>query len=71
MSDNSADNILIVLSNIFGLKYKTSHSLVLEKDYISKPKKSGYASYHIVLEVPVNVAGKIIYVKTEIQINKQ
>ena len=36
MSDNSADNILIVLSNIFDLKYKTSHSLVLEKDYITK-----------------------------------
>ena len=42
--------------------------ILKEKDYISKPKKSGYASYHIVLEVPVNVAGKIIYVKTEIQI---
>jgi len=36
MSDNSADNILIVLSNIFDLKYKTSHSLILEKEYITK-----------------------------------
>ena len=36
MSDNNADNILIVLSNIFDLNYKTSHSLVLEKEFITK-----------------------------------
>ena len=36
ISDNSADNILIILSNIFGLKYKTSHSLVLKNEYITK-----------------------------------
>ena len=36
MSDNNADNILIALSNIFDLKYKTSYSLVLEKEYITK-----------------------------------
>ena len=36
MSDNNADNILIILSNIFDLKYKTSHALILEKDYITK-----------------------------------
>jgi hypothetical protein len=28
--------ILIVLSNIFDLNYKTSHSLILEKEYITK-----------------------------------
>ena len=36
MSDNNADNILIILSNIFDLKYKTSHNLILEKEFISK-----------------------------------
>jgi len=36
LSDNNADNILIILSNIFSLNYKTSYSLVLEKNYISK-----------------------------------
>ena len=36
MSDNNADNILIILSNIFDLKYKTTHALILEKDYITK-----------------------------------
>ncbi len=36
MSDNNADNILIVLSKLFGLNYKISYSLVLEKGYIEK-----------------------------------
>ena len=47
----------------------TSQLKVLkEKDYITKPKQSGYSSYHLIIDVPVNVAGKIIYVKVEIQV---
>lgn len=36
VSDNNADNILICLSNLFGLNYKISYSLVEEKEYIEK-----------------------------------
>ena len=36
MSDNNADNILIVLSNIFDLNYKGSHAQILEKEYVTK-----------------------------------
>lgn len=36
MSDNNADNILICLSNLFGLNYKISYSLVVEKEYVEK-----------------------------------
>lgn len=36
MSDNNADNILIALSNLFGLNYKISYSIVSEKGYIEK-----------------------------------
>ena len=36
MSDNNADNILVVLSKLFSLNYKVSYSLVLEKEYITK-----------------------------------
>lgn len=43
-------------------------NVVLEKDYIAKPKKSGYASYHMVVEVPVQVLRQTIPVKVEIQI---
>ncbi len=39
-----------------------------EKDYIKKPKKSGYSAYHIIVEVPMKYEGQDIYVKAEIQI---
>ena len=39
-----------------------------EKDYITKPKESGYSSYHIIVEVPVRLTSKVVYVKCEIQI---
>lgn len=39
-----------------------------EKDYIKKPKKSGYTSYHLIVEIPVEFEGTNIFVKVEIQI---
>ena len=39
-----------------------------EKDYITNPKESGYSSYHIILEVPIQLAENIIFVKVEVQI---
>ncbi len=39
-----------------------------EKDYVAEPKKSGYASYHLVLEVPICLSQMRIMVKLEIQI---
>ena len=38
------------------------------KDYIKNPKPSGYSSYHMIVEVPVKLSQKTIYVKCEIQI---
>lgn len=43
-------------------------NVLLEKDYVAKPKKSGYASYHMVVEVPVQVLRQTIPVKVEVQI---
>ena len=39
-----------------------------EKDYVTTPKKSGYTSYHMIVEVPVRLTQKTINVKCEIQI---
>ena len=39
-----------------------------KKDYMKNPKTSGYRSYHIILEVPVNFSSGIMYVKVELQI---
>ena len=39
-----------------------------EKDYVTNPKPSGYSRYHMIVEVPVKLSQKTIYVKCEIQI---
>ncbi len=39
-----------------------------EKDYVTTPKKSGYSSYHMILNVPIILSQKMLYVKVEIQI---
>ena len=43
-------------------------NVLKEKDYIVKPKESGYSSYHMIVEVPVTLSKQVIYVKVEIQI---
>lgn len=51
-----------LLQNVPGIK------TIKEKDYIKKPKESGYSAYHIILGVPVMLSNQLIYVKVEIQI---
>ena len=43
-------------------------NVIQTKDYISKPKKSGYSGYHMIISVPVEYNGKEVPVKVEIQI---
>lgn len=43
-------------------------NVLKEKDYVTNPKESGYSSYHMIVEVPVKLTQKIVYVKCEIQI---
>ena len=43
-------------------------NVLKEKDYVTNPKESGYSSYHMIVEVPVRLTSKVIYVKCEIQI---
>ena len=57
-----------VFSIVNLIKSYPEFKVLKEKDYITKPKQSGYSSYHLIIDVPVNVAGKIIYVKVEIQV---
>lgn len=42
--------------------------ILKEKDYVTNPKPSGYSSYHMIVEVPVKLTQKTIFVKCEIQI---
>ncbi|MBE5955982.1 MAG: GTP pyrophosphokinase family protein [Lachnospiraceae bacterium] len=40
-----------------------------EKDYQCDPKMSGYRSYHMIVSVPVLMAGQLVPTKAEIQIH--
>ena len=42
--------------------------ILTEKDYVSNPKKSGYRSYHVIIEVPVFFSGKTEVIPVEIQL---
>lgn len=42
--------------------------ILTRKDFMKNPKKSGYMSYHLITEVPVNFSTGIMFVKVEIQI---
>ena len=48
-------------------KYKDL-KVIKEKDYIKHPKANGYRSYHIVFELPLDLAGEIKPIFVEIQI---
>lgn len=43
-------------------------NIVKEKDYVTKPKKSGYSSYHLILDVPITLSQKVMYIRVEVQI---
>ena len=59
------DNVFTIVDLI---KNMPDINVIKEKDYITKPKKSGYSSYHMIVEVPVQLMKQIIPVKVEIQI---
>ena len=50
------------------IKQMIDINILKEKDYVTKPKPSGYSSYHMIVEVPVRLSSKVVYVKCEIQI---
>lgn len=43
-------------------------NVIKKKDYIKKPKESGYSAYHIIIEIPIYLEEKKVWVKVEIQI---
>lgn len=49
---------------------KKSKNLIIkkQKNYVEKPKDTGYLSYHLIVAVPIYLAGKTEYIDAEIQI---
>ncbi|MCR4888766.1 MAG: GTP pyrophosphokinase family protein [Ruminococcus sp.] len=60
------------ISDIYVLAEMLSHRddfvIIKQKDYIKKPKPSGYRSYHMIINVPVYLAAQKKYAPVEIQI---
>lgn len=50
------------------LKKQKDIKVIKEKDYIVKPKKNGYMSLHLIVEIPVCMGDKVEMKKVEIQI---
>ncbi|WP_278599865.1 GTP pyrophosphokinase [Clostridium tertium] len=42
--------------------------LITKKDYIKNPKKSGYRSLHLIIEVPIFLKNEKRYMKVEVQL---
>lgn len=57
-----------VYSVVKMLKQFKDLKILKEKDYIKNPKPNGYRSYHIVFQVPLDIAGQMHPVNIEIQI---
>ncbi len=59
-------------SDIYRIADMISHQkdikVLLVKDYLAKPKASGYKSYHMIVSVPVYLSDRIVDTKVEIQI---
>lgn len=53
------------------LKQQEEIQVIKEKDFIKKPKKSGYRSLHLIIKVPVESQDGIVYRKTEVQFRTQ
>lgn len=62
MSEVEIYKIVNIISNMKDI------NILKEKDYIKKSKKSGYSAYHLIVEVPINIKEKEVWVKVEIQI---
>lgn len=43
-------------------------NIIKKKDYIKKPKDSGYSAYHLIIEVPIYLEDKKVWVKVEVQV---
>lgn len=50
------------------IKKSSIIKVIKEKDYIKNPKDSGYRSYHLIVEIPVELINDTYKVKAEIQI---
>lgn len=57
-----------IYSVVNAIRKQTGILVIRERDYVKKPKKNGYKSYHIVLGVPIYTLEETQYYPVEVQI---
>lgn len=62
------DDVYAFRNYIKNLSSQYRYTIESEKDYISNPKKSGYRSYHIILNITVDTVNGTVVVPAEIQL---
>lgn len=62
MSEKDVYKIVEKIENLKDIK------ILKRKDYIKKPKETGYSAYHIIAEVPIYLQNKRVRIKVEIQV---
>ena len=62
---NSEKDVYIIVKEIEKLK---QIKILKRKDYIKRPKESGYSAYHMILDMPVYLKNNKIWIKVELQI---
>lgn len=64
--------VVSFISDVYDIVNEITNSKILhikeKRDYIEKPKETGYSSYHLKVYVPINIDGKEELVPAEIQI---
>ncbi|MCL1843335.1 MAG: GTP pyrophosphokinase family protein [Defluviitaleaceae bacterium] len=53
------------------LRHQPDIKILKERDYVSRPKESGYRSYHIIIEVPIYLTNSTERLPVEVQIRTQ
>ena len=59
------DHLVGLIRSIPGIKIRE------ERNYVQNPKKSGYRSYHLIVEIPVFYSGQTEHVVIEVQIRTE
>lgn len=59
------EDIYTVVSYI---RSRKDMSVLYEKDYVSNPKQSGYRSYHVIINYPIQSVSGVVEILAEIQI---
>lgn len=57
-----------VYSVVDMIKASKQFKIKEERDYIKKPKDTGYMSYHLIVLVPIYLSNRVEYIPAEIQI---